>query len=68
MYRQEQFNVLQIMVDKSEEVMCLDIVQWLRDRNYLGGRRRGVPTDTSQDLQDILNHSRRRPDHLKNVA
>lgn len=68
--RQEQFNVLQNVVDKSEEVTCLDIVQWLRDldSNYLSGRRRGVPTDTSQDLQDILNHSRRRPDHLENVA
>lgn len=69
-YRQEQFNVLQIVVDKSEEVMCLDIVQWLRDwdGNYLGGRRGRVPTDTSQDLQNILYHLRRRPDHLENVA
>lgn len=58
------------MVDKSEEVMFLDIVQWLRDwdGNYLGGRRRRVPADTSKDLQNILNHSRRRPDHLENVA
>lgn len=35
---------------------------------YLGGRRGGVPTDSCQDLQDVLNHWGRRSHHLQNVA
>lgn len=53
---------------KTEQVERLYVWLHFGLSHHLSGRSGGVPRESYQDLQDVLNHRGRRSDHLQNVA